>query len=188
MTSSPITITTIELPSAPLTGPSSQCGTAVPTAFAVGGSTGNYRWYLTSTGGTAIPGEFNGTLLNYTISSPTMFYVAITNGTCESARTSVFADVTFPDAVQATADNNSVCVNTPVLLSAVQTGSSNNYTFNWSSSTSNGSGVTGKINGQSITMPTIAGNYTYTVNASDGGCATVSQEHNSSTHCLLFPQ
>ncbi|HPH86173.1 MAG TPA: hypothetical protein PLC48_11970, partial [Ferruginibacter sp.] len=99
VTSTGITINTIALPAGPSTGPSSQCGTGVPTVFASGTSDGNYRWYTVPSGGTAIPGEVNSVLGTYSISSTTTFYVAITNGTCESLRTPVLATVNEPDAV-----------------------------------------------------------------------------------------
>lgn len=55
-TSAPLTLEIIYcVPAAPTTAPSAQCGTGVPTCFAVGTGNGNYRWYLTPTGGTAIP-------------------------------------------------------------------------------------------------------------------------------------
>ena len=67
--SNTVAVTVNPLPASPSTAPSTQCGTATPTAFAVGTADGNYRWYLTSTGGTALPGQVNSTLSSYPISA-----------------------------------------------------------------------------------------------------------------------
>ncbi len=176
-TSDPITVTTLPLPTAPITAPSSQCGVGVPTCFAVGAANGNYRWYLTPTGGTAIPGEVNGTLSSYSISSTTTFYVAITDGTCESQRTAVVASVSEPDAVQALVDDNTPCLNTAISLSAQQTGSNQSYTYTWTASPEAGSGILNSSapvgNPVSVT-PTAVGTYIYTVTAVDGACTASS--------------
>jgi hypothetical protein len=184
VTSSSVTVTTNALPAAPSGAPSSQCGTGVPTCFVAGTSNGNYRWYLTSTGGTALPGEVNDVLGSYSISTTTTFYVSIFDGTCESLRTPVVASVNAPDAVSATS-NGPVCANTALQLTATVTSNSNGnvYNYTWSASPSAGSGIpttqaggTGTF-GSPITTnvtPTAGGTYVYTVNAVDGtlGCTT----------------
>ena len=183
---SPVAITVNPLPAAPSTGPSSQCGTATPTCFAVGTSNGNYRWYLVPTGGTALAGQVNDVLSAYPISSTTTFYVSIFNGTCESLRTSVVGSVLSPDPVAASS-NGPVCSNTPLTLTATVTAISvgNNYTYTWAANTGTGSGIattqaggTGAFGTPASTnvTPTIGGvSYTYTVTAVDGGCTTTGQ-------------
>lgn len=161
--------------------PSVQCGTGVPTAQVSGGTNGQYRWYLTPTGGTALAGETNDLLSAYSISVPTTFYVAINDGTCESARTSILADVIAPDAVTANAASLAVCIGSPVDLSITQTGSNQTYSFTWTATSPNAatSGITGSVAGAPVTgavsvTPTAAGSYTYHVEANDGPCNTSS--------------
>ncbi|MEI2748137.1 MAG: GEVED domain-containing protein [Ferruginibacter sp.] len=176
-TSAPLAVNVTALPSAPTTAPSTQCGTGVPTCFAVGTGNGNYRWYLTPTGGTAIPGEVNDVLGSYSISTTTTFYVAISDGTCESERTPVIATVTNPDAVTAAVNNNNPCANVEIQLSASQTGNTNTYVYTWTASPETGSGITGSVGGSpALVTPTAGGTYVYTVTAVDAGagCTTTS--------------
>lgn len=161
--------------------PSTQCGTGVPTAQVSGGTNGQYRWYLASSGGTALAGETNDVLSSYSISTPTTFYVAINDGTCESARTPILADVISPDAVTAVAASLQVCLDEPVNLSITQVGSNQNYSFTWTATSPNAatSGITGSVPGAPVTgaatvTPTAAGSYTYHVEANDGPCNTSS--------------
>ena len=156
---------------------SSQCGSGTPAVEATGGSPGNYRWYLVPTGGTAISGQTNATLSSYPIIANTTFYVAVTNGTCESGRVTLQANVAVPDALQAQANgftpSASVCVNGNVILSTNQIGANQAYTFTWSANTPTGSGIPADIittNTSSTITPTIGGVYTYTLNAVDGAC------------------
>ncbi|HCY89268.1 MAG TPA: hypothetical protein DHV17_03315, partial [Chitinophagaceae bacterium] len=177
ISSAPYLVNVNTLPSPPTTAPSSQCGTGVPTCFAVGAPNGSFRWYLTASGGTAIPGEVNGSLVSYSISSTTTFYVAITDGTCESNRTAVVATVIPPDAVQALVDDNNPCTNVAISLSAQQTGSNQNYTYTWTASPEAGSGInngTPPVGNPVSVTPTAAGTYVYTVTAVDGSCTTTS--------------
>jgi len=76
---------------APTTTGGSLCGAGVVTLTASGGTAGQYRWYNSLTGGTAIGGATNATYSPTVTTSPANFFVAITNGTCESSRTSVTA-------------------------------------------------------------------------------------------------
>ena len=61
------------------------------TAF--GGTNGQYRWYTVPTGGSPIPGETNSTYTTPILSASTTYYVSIDNGTCESNRTSILAEI-----------------------------------------------------------------------------------------------
>ncbi|HRO97591.1 MAG TPA: hypothetical protein PLY79_11055, partial [Ferruginibacter sp.] len=174
LTSSPVAVTVNPIPAGPTSAVgSTQCGLGVPNAFVTGGLPGQFRWYLQSTGGTALPGEVNQQLDNYSINTTTTFYVAIYDGTCESTRVPVTATVNPPDAVDATVVSNTVCVNSPLDLTAVQTGSNQTYTYTWTAVPEAGSGITGSVTGDVVNItPTVAGTYTYTVTAVDGGCTT----------------
>lgn len=174
-------VTVNPLPAAPTALlPSSQCGTGVPTAQVGGGTNGQYRWYLTASGGTAISGEVNDILSTYSISVPTTFYVTTYNGVCESLRTPILADVITPDAITANS-NAPVCLDGAVNLSITQTGSNQNYNFTWTATGANAgtSGITGSVPGAPVTgaatvTPTAADSYTYHVAANDGPCNTSS--------------
>ncbi len=177
--SSSYTVNVTALPAAPSTFPSTQCGTGVPLAFALGGNPGGYRWYLTPTGGTALAGENEGSLSSYTISATTIFYIAVTNGTCESVRVPVTATVNEPDAVTASASSTSVCLGGSLSLTATKAPGTNTYTYTWTAAPVAGSGiptsiVTTNANSGSVT-PSAPGTYIYSVSAVDGSCLTTSQ-------------
>ncbi len=176
------TFTVNPLPAVPTSLlPSTQCGPGVPTAQVGNGSNGNYRWYLTPTGGTALAGEVNDVLTAYSISLPTTFYVSsVDNITgCEGGRVSILADVISPDQITAVS-NGPVCFNSAVNLSITQTGSNQNYTFTWTATSPNNatSGISGSVPGAPVTgaasvTPTATGSYTYHVAANDGPCNAV---------------
>jgi len=63
---------------------------------ATGGAAGQYRWYTVATGGTAIAGQTNSTYTTPVLAITTTYYVAINNGTCESLRIPVVAQVAEP--------------------------------------------------------------------------------------------
>lgn len=81
--------TVLPLPTAPVIQPVNPvCAGSDITLTATGGTDGEYRWY---DGATPISGEVNSTLVvtNLTFAKP--FSAAITDGTCESNKTSVIA-------------------------------------------------------------------------------------------------
>lgn len=102
------TITINPLPTAPTTTGSSSCTAASLTLTAAGGAAGQYRWYTVPTGGTAIAGQTNSNYTTPLLSATTTYYVAINNGTCESTRTPVVANIAEPG-----------CGNTPPVIQSV---------------------------------------------------------------------
>jgi hypothetical protein len=171
-----VSVTVSDLPPSPVATNSSQCGTAVPSCSVVYNG-GLLKWYTSPSGGTAIPGESGPQLTTYTISSTTTFYVSEFDGSCESNRVPVTATVTQSDGITLSASPDPVCLNLPVTLSAVQNGSTNNYSYSWSANPSAGSGINGTETGTHITVqPTAAGTYTYSVTGYDAGsnCTAVS--------------
>jgi gliding motility-associated-like protein len=65
------------------------CGPGAMTITAFGGVNGQYRWYTQASGGSPIAGEINSTYTTPVLTNTTTYYVAINNGTCESARNSI---------------------------------------------------------------------------------------------------
>lgn len=169
------TINVNALPDAPLTANSyNQCGYGVPQCTAGGTADGNFRWYLQSTGGTALAGQVNSSLSNYYIDTTTTFYVSIFNGTCESPRVAVTAFVNQPDDINATVDYNSICLHGTVNLSVSQVGTTQSYTYTWSATPTLGSGMASPVSGSTATVtPDSTGNFVFTVTGVDGTCTTV---------------
>jgi len=85
------TINTIPTP--PNTTGASSCTPAQLTLTASGANEGNYQWYDQPSGGNAITGEVNSTYTTPTLTSTTDFFVAITNGVCESSRAMITATI-----------------------------------------------------------------------------------------------
>jgi gliding motility-associated-like protein len=92
----PVVATINTLPTAPTTTGAESCLPGSVTLSASGGANGQYRWYTVASGGTALAGEVNNTLITPVLSVTTTYYVAINNGTCESARTPVTATIATP--------------------------------------------------------------------------------------------
>jgi len=170
LSSSPVSLTVTPLPAAPTVTNSTQCGNGIPTAMAGGGT--SYNWYATPTSTTVLQSGASQTYTN-SISATTTFYVASAVGLCESPRTALMASVTQPDAVNAVASSTAICPAGSVTLTAVQTGTTNPYTFSWVATPVAGSGLSSSVPGQSISVsPTAAGTYAYKVTATDGVCTT----------------
>ncbi|HTH55047.1 MAG TPA: FG-GAP-like repeat-containing protein [Cyclobacteriaceae bacterium] len=81
------------VPAAPTVQGASSCSAAALTLTASGGSNGQYRWYTVSSGGSPISGEVNNTYVTPTISSTTIYYVSVVNGSCEGPRAAVTATI-----------------------------------------------------------------------------------------------
>ncbi|MBX2889113.1 MAG: T9SS type A sorting domain-containing protein [Ferruginibacter sp.] len=166
-----VTVTALPLPATPTATPSTQCGLGVPTASVSGGA-GTMMWYDAETGGTLL--QTGGNTYATAISQTTSFWVAESDGTCESERVEVVVTVTQPDAITAAAVAMS-CVDGNLGLSVSQSGNNNNYDYTWTASPEAGSGISGSLTGGSQTVvPTAAGTYTYTVTGTDvnAGCST----------------
>lgn len=91
-----VTATINTPPNAPTTTGAESCLAASVTLTAAGGAAGQYRWYTLATSGTAIAGQTNNTFTTPVLTTPTTYYVAINNGTCESIRSAVLANVAEP--------------------------------------------------------------------------------------------
>ncbi len=148
-------------PVSPVANNGTRCGAGVPTASVTGsGTPGNtYSWYLTATGGTALPGETGSSLSAYSISTTTTFYVSEGNGTCSSGRTAVTATVT-PAPTVSVAGTAIICNGSSTALTA-SSPNDPNYTYTWSG----GLGTGATVNAS----PTANTTYTVTANDLSGG-------------------
>ena len=146
--------------SAPTTTGSSSCGTGVVTLNASGGTNGQYRWYTVATGGTAITGEVNSSFTTPSISSTTIYYVSINDGTCESLRSPVVATINTVPAkpIVTTSGSTTLCSGQSVTLTAPV-----GFTYSWST------GATS----QQITVSTAG---SFSVQITNSGCTSVSSD------------
>ncbi len=172
------------IPTTPVVSNATQCGVAVPTASVSGGT--SYLWYSSPTATNVLQ---SGASPNYStsINTTTSWYVtSINSGSCTSPRAMVTQSVTIPDAVTASASTNTLCPNTPLVLTAVKTGSANTYAYTWTSTS--GSGITTSVTGSSVTVtPPTPGTYTYVVTAIDGACTAVSTKSVTVIYAITVP-
>lgn len=119
------TLTLNSVPNTPTVFGSSSCDAASLTLNVSGGTNGQYRWYTTASGGTAITGEVNATYITPLITATTTYYVSIDDGICESGRTPVIATInssppkpTIISSITPTGGNVSVCSSNILTLSA----------------------------------------------------------------------
>jgi len=158
---------------APTVTNSSQCGNGIPTAM-VGGGT-SYNWYASPTSTTVLQSGAGQTYTN-SIASTTSFYVSSVSGLCEGPRATVTASVTMPDAVSAVTSAANLCPGGTATLTAVQTGTTNVYSYTWTPTPVAGSGMAASVTGSATTVaPTTAGTYMYLLTASDAVCTTTAQ-------------
>tara|TARA_R110001606_G_scaffold72450_1_gene166706 strand:+ start:18617 stop:24574 length:5958 start_codon:yes stop_codon:yes gene_type:complete len=149
----------------PTTTDVSICAPESVTLTASGGADGEYRWYDVETAGTAISGEVNSTLTTPVLSATTSYYVAITNGTCESSRTPVTVEI-GSDVTPPTAAEVSICPDESATLTA--TGGTNG-SYRWYEVATGGTGVPNQVNSTLVT-PALSSDATYYVAINDGTC------------------
>lgn len=152
-------------PTPPVTTDASRCDAGPVVLTATGGSPGQYRWYTVSTGGTAIAGSTTGSYSTPILLATTTYYVAINNGTCESARTAATATVN-PIPPAPTTTGNSSCGSGTVGLTA---SGGNAGEYRWYTVSSGGSPIAG-ANGSTYTTPVLTTTTTYHVSLNNGSC------------------
>ncbi len=150
----------------------SQCGPGIPTAYITNGGAGVFRWYLSQNAATPIAGETGTNLTAYSISTTTTFWVSEYDGTCESTRTPVVQTVTGAGG-NVTAAASVGCAGSLLNLTLTQTGGPW-ISFDWTANPAAGSGLPSltagdPVDGHLNVTPTVAGTYTYSVLAYDGG-------------------
>jgi gliding motility-associated-like protein len=158
----------IVCPSAPTVTPSSACANSTVTLSASGGTSGQYRWYTVATGGTAIAGETNSSYTTLSLTATTTYHVAIDNGTCESARTSVTATITALPAAP-TVTGATVCSPSTALLTA-SGGTTGQY--RWYTVSTGGTAISGQTN-NTLTTPSITATTTFYVSIDNGTCESL---------------
>ncbi len=120
-------------PNAPTTTGGSRCGSGSVTLNAAGAINGQYRWYTTNTGGTALAGQVNSTYSTPILNANTQYFVSISFGACESARTAVVATIN-PIPTSPVASDVVVCGTTTTLLKA---SGAQNGQYRWYDATQN---------------------------------------------------
>jgi gliding motility-associated-like protein len=159
------TATINNLPIGPAIMSASRCGTGSVILSASGASNGEYRWYTSSTGGTALSGEVNATFSTPSVSSTTAYYVAINNGICESGRLPVIATINaLPEVPLVTP--GSVCGAGQITLGA--SGATNGQ-YRWYTDATTTISIPGEVNGI-FTTPSLSSSYTYYVAVNNGMC------------------
>ena len=180
--SNAVGVTVTALPSAPTANvaSSTQCGSGVPTV-SVSGTAGQMRWYDGNTSG-AILLQTGGLTFASPITSTQTLYVAVNNGTCETApsnRTPLVITVSAADALTASVSPvGNICLGNSIDLSVAQTGSNQSYTLTWTASPAAGSGIptpiAGSLGSALTVTPTTAGTYIFTITGVDGTCTNFS--------------
>lgn len=158
----------------PITPPSvvnaSVCGNGSVDLLA-SGATGPqlYAWYQTPIGGIALAGETDGLYTTPILNDTATYYVAIQNGTCESARTAVTAFINPVPTAPVTISNSSCGLNTPVSLSA--SGGINGQ-YRWYTVSTGGTAIPGETNSSFVTPP-LSTSTTYFVSIYNGVCESL---------------
>lgn len=149
------------VPSAPVTINNSSCGLNTPVSIsASGGVNGQYRWYTTSTGGTAIVGETNSSFVTPPLSTSTTYFVSVYNGVCESLRTPVTATIsTIPSkpiltsTIAPIGNALTICSSTTLTISAP-----NGFaTYAWSNGATTQQIIVSVSGAYSVTVTDVAG-------------------------------
>ncbi len=144
----------------PLTTGATSCTAGNLVLSASGGVDGQYRWYNSPTGGTALS-ETSHEFTTPSISTTTTYYVSIVN-TCESTRTPVVATIT---GVTPTVTSTAVCTGTDAVLKA--SGGSNGQ-YRWYDSATGGTALS--ETSDTFFIASLTSNITYYVSIDNGSC------------------
>ena len=174
-----VAVTVNALPSTPTANNSSQCGVAVPNCSVTstsGAPSPVFNWYATPTGGTPIAGITGASYTGAAIAVATHFYVSEFDGTCESPRVDVFANVGAAPALTITLDQT-VCNNSVAALTVTST-LADFDTYTWSP-------VTDLFTDLACTTPYVALANAATVYVKSSTGATVTYTCNSTNTSTL---
>jgi uncharacterized delta-60 repeat protein/gliding motility-associated-like protein len=159
-----VTATVNTIPLAPATIAASSCGPSTIILNASGGTNGQYRWYTTSTGGTAIAGQTNSAFTTPFLSLTTTFFVSIDNGTCESTRTPATATINTSPAPTAT--GASACLGSTVTLTAA---GGTNGQYKWYIVATGGTAIAGETS-NTFQISSLTVTSTFYVSLTISGC------------------
>ncbi len=151
-------------PTTPLGG--SSCGPGSVTLSVSGAIDGQYRWYTTSTGGTAIAGEVNGSYPIASLTATATYHAAININSCESATRTPVDGTINPIPSSPGAIPNSHCGSGSVTLGA--TGATNGQ-YRWYATLVGATQISGEVNSVYPT-PVISSTTSYFVAINDGTC------------------
>jgi len=167
-TRTPAIATINTTPAAPTTTGNNRCGAGTVALNAAGGSAGQYRWYTLATGGTAIAGQTIASYTTPSLTTTTNYYVAINNGSCESARTIVTATINPLPTAPTTTGNNRCGAGTVALNAAG--GSAGQY--RWYTLATGGTAIAGQTIA-SYTTPLLTTTTNYYVAINNGTCESI---------------
>lgn len=155
-------------PAAPGVTDAGRCDAGTVTLSATGGASGNYRWYTVPSGGAALPGETNDTFTTPSLTATTTYYVAVNDGTCESARNAVTATIASPPAAPTVTPVNTCG---PGIVTLAAAGSTDGN-YRWYTSSTGGTALPGETNA-SYTTPALTATTIFYVSVNDGACESV---------------
>lgn len=165
----PVPVAIIPSAIAPLTTSGSACGpSSLVTVTASGGANGQYRWYTSPAGGAAITGEVNDTYTTPAIAATTSYYVAVDDGTCESTRTEVIAQINAPPPAPTVTGASDF---SPAVLTLSASGGTDGQ-YRWYTTDTGGTPLTGEVN-STYTTPSLTATTTYYVAIHNGTCESL---------------
>lgn len=169
-TSSPtaVTATVVQAPASPTASDVTICSGSTAQLHA-SGSSGEYDWYSSPTGGTSIISSPDYTTPPLT--ATTTYYVQTSSNGCTSTRVPVTVNVSTPPAAPAK-QTDSVCYNSSTILVA---GNDASVTYQWYDAPINGTLLT---TGQTYTTPVLTNSTAYYVQAVNGSCVTTRAQIN----------
>ncbi|MBI1768564.1 MAG: VCBS repeat-containing protein [Bacteroidetes bacterium] len=158
--SNTVSFTVNPVPTAPTSSNVSNCGPGSITITASGGSNGNYLWYDQNG---LIAAQNNSTYTTPVISSTTGYSVAITDGTCVSAKANMTATINSVPAAP-TASGVSAC---PGAFTLTSSGGSNGQ-YLWYDT----NGLIAGQNNSTYITPAISSTTIYSVAINNGTCVS----------------
>jgi hypothetical protein len=141
------------------TTPASRCGTGTVTLQATA-SLGTISWYATATGGTALTTGTSFTTPS--LSTTTIYYVEVVNGSCNSGRTAVTATINVQPTITGTTPASRCGTGTVTLQATASSG-----TISWYA---NATGGIALATGTSFLTPSLSATATYYVEAANATC------------------
>ncbi|MXV17259.1 gliding motility-associated C-terminal domain-containing protein [Hufsiella ginkgonis] len=157
----PVTVTVTGTVPLPQAAPVSVC-TGSAATFTAAGSTGNYLWYNSASGGT--PLGRGASFTTPPLSAAITYYVSAVTGDCQSDRVPVTVSLLSPPAAPQ-ASNISVCANTAATLTATGSGG----TIEWFETAAGGSPI---ATGAVFNVPPLESNKTYYAQVSGISCSS----------------